>query len=892
MDEQAREGTANGGVSGAADTWPLSAREAAAMLGVHERTIRRAIARGELTAIKQAGLFRIAPADLERYRTTLRLPTPLPTTTPRATPRATPRLLPFPDQAEAVESSLPRPLTPLIGREREIAAIRELVRRDDRHAQRAPGTRFVTLTGPGGVGKTRLAIQVATDLQAAFPDGVRFVPLAQVTDPALVPAAAALALGVRETGTRPLTDLLVAFLRGKHLLLVLDNFEHVLEAAPQVVTWLSEAPRLTVLVTSRALLRVSGEQDHPVPPMGLPALDTRAPIDTVAGAEAVRLFVARARTVKPDFAVTEANAAAVAAICHRLDGLPLALELAAARSNLLSPAALLTRLSSQLPVLTGGPRDAPARLRTMRDAIAWSYELLTGEEQALFRRLTVFAGGFTLEAAEAVSREQDGRSTPDSVFDGIATLVDSSLVRQETGPDGEPRLGMLETIREDGLARLDAAGETDAVRRAHADFYLFLAEQAKTRISSLQSTKQPLRPGVAERQAWLDRLEIEHANLRAALAWWQNTGAAEHGLRMGAALARFWEIRGYAREGRAWLEQALAAGADLSPAVRMPALFWAALFAKVQGDRARTEVLGRELLATARQRADADWAAQALRILSMAAHEASDHVRAAELAEEALAECRQQGAMAAVPWALNRLGIEVFVLGDLPRATELFDEAVAGFRESGDTIGLAYALSNRGMVMHVGGDTRQAAAFYLESLASLRELGDTWGSAEVLALVGAMAAERGNAESAARLTGASDAICETTGSSLQPYARAIPIPAIAAARAWFGEEAFAAAWEAGRRLSPADAIAEAVAVATAAQGASSSARAGAPPAGLTPREVEVLRLLVEGRSNAEIAHALFISVGTARFHVASILAKLGVPTRTAAATHAVRHGLV
>src|SRR5215213_2435829 len=481
---------------------------------------------------------------------------------------------------------LPISLTPLIGRERETATLVSMLGQHD--------ARLLTVTGPGGVGKTRLALHVAADVGAAFPDGVVFVDLATVTDPALVAPVVAAVLGVREASGQPLVDQVRAFLRDKRLLLVLDNFEQVVEAAPLVVTLLAGCPGLAVLATSRVRLRVSGEREYPLSPLGLPDDGGQRPVDALRPSEAVRLFVARAQAVQPDFALSPANAVVVADICRRLDGLPLAIELAAARIKSLSVSALLSRMESRLPLLTGGGRDLPLRQQTMRDTIAWSYDLLSPEEQTQFQRLAVFVGGFSLEAAEAVA-EPGGSGT---VFDIISSLLDSSLLLKQEAGDGESRFRMLETIREFGLERLTASGAEAPVRQAHAAWYLALAEAAES----------SMRGGAAQAR-WLDRLEADHPNLRAALTWFEQTGDAEGGARLAGTLQGYWLQRSHRSEGRAWLERALAHGVVTNEA-RAKALLALAVLSQLTGSSEATALLAQSL-AFSRSAADSRRAAVA-----------------------------------------------------------------------------------------------------------------------------------------------------------------------------------------------------------------------------------------------------------------------------------------
>jgi predicted ATPase/DNA-binding CsgD family transcriptional regulator len=838
------------------------------------------------------------------------------------------------------QSSLSAPLTPLVGREREVAAVCALLSR--------PEVRLVTLTGTGGVGKTRLALGVAAAVNADFADGICFVTLAPLIDPGLVLSTIAQALGVREQGSQPLLESLQDHLREKQLLLLLDNFEQVARAAPVVAELLVAAPRLHVLVTSRTALHLSGEHEFVVPPLSLPDLRNLPPPARLIQYGAIRLFVARAQAVHSSFAMTGENAPAIAAICQQVDGLPLAIELAAGRSKLFSPQALLPRLANRLKLLVGGTQDLPLRQQTLRGTITWSYDLLGQDEKILFRRLAVFVGGCTLEAAEAICNAHQDLEI--DVLDAAAGLVDKSLLRQEAEIDGEPRLLMLETIREYAVERLAESGETEAIRRQHATFFLAVAEQSDLKLRS------------AEQSTWRRRLEVEHDNLRAALRWTLESQEAEMGLRLAGALLLFWRFCNRPREGRSWLEQMLAQpGAQVRTKAAAKALFAAGAMAYYQGDfpaahrlleasvmvsreggaAGRLELAGAltmlgevallqgneslayelagESLQVYQEVGDAWGIAMVLRLRGRAIGELGDLMTARSLLEESAAQLRIIGDRRYLMMPVDALGMLALRQGDYAGARAHFKETLSVAQEMGDEPFIANALAHLGTVALRMGDYPQSAALYQQSLTLNREQGNKDGIVEDLTGLAEVASLLGQPERAARLFGAVEALREVSGIRLSPLRRAEYDRAVEGIRAHLDQVAFAEAWAQGHAMPLGRAIvqaletkdelpteaSESVANREDASSALPPDAFSSPPSpplsprralqqqfgGLTSREREVARLVAQGKSNRAIADELIVGISTVEAHISHIFTKLGFSSRAQIAAWAVDKGL-
>jgi predicted ATPase/DNA-binding CsgD family transcriptional regulator len=770
------------------------------------------------------------------------------------------------ERAHPPNDNLPSDISSFVGRKREVSDVRRLL---------LDGSRMLTLTGSGGCGKTRLALEATRALADEFEDGSWLVELAPLSDPDLVPQAVASVLGVREVPGRSLAEMLSQHLRPKKTLLVLDNCEHLVGAcASLAVALLRQCPRLRVLATSREALGVSGEALYVVPSLTLPDPRRLPAAGALPRSEAAELFFERARTVKQDFALHEGNAAAVARICYRLDGIPLAIELAAARVRMLSVEQISARLDDSLRLLSGGGRVAMPRQRTLRAAMDWSHGLLPERERVLFRRLATMAGGFTLEGAEAVCAGDGSAEDLDrgEVLDLLTRLVDKSLVLVGE-QDGGARYRLLETVRQYGAEKLGESGEAAEIRHRHAAFFLSFAE-----VSGQD----------ARLEAWIEQLEQERGNLRTALGWALESGEAELGLRLAGALGIFWNVRGHLSEGRKWLEAALVNRAKAPETVQVRAMMHAGWIAREQGDYDGSVAFTEECLSLARRLDDRTSIAGALSNLGWTALLRDEPDRAPAYMEEAMALQREAEDVPGLASSLSILGFVAVVRQDNERAITLYEESLALAREADNDLAIVLS-SLSGALGYLGqGDHGRALELCEQGMRISWRLRMMHPVASCLYVAAAVYGSRREPVRAARLWGAADSLLDSIGSMFAPIEQRFYEPYIAAARSQLDEKAWEAAWTEGWEMTLARAMAYAL---DPPKPLGPEAQRAAHSAGLSERESEVLRLVAKGLTNAGVARELYISPRTVDRHLSSVYRKLGVGSRTAAARFAAENGL-
>jgi predicted ATPase/DNA-binding CsgD family transcriptional regulator len=771
-----------------------------------------------------------------------------------------------PRSSERPPHNLPSELSSFVGREKELPEVRRLLE----------NYRLLTLTGSGGCGKTRLALAAVSELVERFEDGVWMVDLASLAEPSLVPQAVAFALGVRERPGSSLTEALSGYLRTRNLLLILDNCEHLIEACAELAeALLHSCPGLCVLATSREALGITGEIAWPVPSLSLPDLRRLPDLESLPRYESARLFIERTAAIRPNFTLTEQNAPAVAQVCYRLDGIPLAIELAAARTKMLSVEEISARLGDSFRLLTAGSRTALPRQRTLHATMDWSHELLGQKERALFRRLSVFAGGFTLEAAESICAGD--KLQRDEVLELLSQLIDKSLVVAQE-PDGTARYRLLETIRQYGRERLEQAGEGDRVRDQHAGYYLAMAEEADPELKG-------------ERQvAWLERLETEHGNLRVAMAWLLERGESELAARLGWALWLFWGIRTHLAEGRRSMERALSARGSIAmtASARAKALFVAGMMANYQGEHLSAEPLVQESLRLFKELEDKVGTAYALSNAGYVALGRGRYQQAIAVIEEAADLFLEEGEKWGAAIELGFLAVAWRNQGDHERAKRLAERGLAISREIGERQATTSALYTLALLAQSEGKDERTRNLFEEGLRLSAELGNEADVAHCLKGLASMYGAEGKLVRAARLWGAEEALLEKLEDSVYTYVpdRALHRSQVAAARSQLDEAAWAAAWTEGRMMSLDQAVEYAL------EPAPDPTAPETYLAGLSAREVDVLRLVATGLTNAEVAERLFLSSRTVDWHMGSIYRKLEIHSRAEATRFAAEHGLL